>query len=376
MAAHEHAQERTERATPKRREEARKKGQVPRSRELNTLALLLTSALGFLVLGGGIARGLIRLMQQGLQPNRSNIFDVHAPTQLFGQAVLHALWLLAPLLGLLTLAALVAPVALGGWSFSPSALGVKWERLNPVAGLKRMFGSHGLMELFKVLVKSALIGGALVMLLWSKAGELQHLGSEPLESALAHAGGILVWSFLVMTLSFAAVVAVDVPFQLWQHGKQLRMTRQEIRDEMKETDGNPETKSRIRSLQREMAERRMMAEVPKADVVITNPTHFAVALRYDQNKMRAPRLVAKGRDLIAAEIRRVAAAAGVTCVQAPALARAVFHGVELEREIPAPLYTAVAQILAYVYQLKTARREHAAEPDLPELVVPEEWRRD
>ncbi|MDO9372712.1 MAG: flagellar biosynthesis protein FlhB [Gammaproteobacteria bacterium] len=374
MAANDKAQERTEPATPKRLEEARKKGQVPRSRELNTLALLLTSALGFLMLGGGIAQGLSRLMQQGLQLSRANIFDAHAPTLLFKQTVLDALWLLAPLLGLLTLAALIAPVALGGWSFSP--LTMKGERLSPVAGLKRMFGSHGLMELFKALVKSALIGGAMVMLLWSKAGELQNLGAQPLETALAHAGDILVWSFLVMTLSFAAVVAVDVPFQLWQHGKQLRMTRQEIRDEMKETDGNPETKGRIRSMQREVAERRMMAEVPKADVIITNPTHFAVALRYDQNKMRAPRLVAKGRDLIAAEIRRVAAAAGVTCVQAPALARAVYHGVEINREIPAALYTAVAQILAYVYQLKTARSEHAAEPVLPELVLPDEWRRD
>lgn len=374
MAAEDKAQERTEPATPKRLEEARKKGQVPRSRELNTLALLLTSAIGFLMLGGGIAQGLSSLMQQGLQVSRANVFDTHAPTLLLKQTVLDVLWLLAPLLGLLTLAALIAPVVLGGWSFSP--LTMKGERLSPVAGLKRMFGSHGLMELFKVLVKSALIGGAMIMLLWNYADELLHLGAQPLETALAHAGDILVWSFLVMTLSFAAVVAVDVPFQLWQHGKQLRMTRQEVRDEMKETDGNPETKGRVRSMQREMAERRMMAEVPKADVIITNPTHFAVALRYDQNKMRAPRLVAKGRDLIAAEIRRVGAAAGVTCVQAPALARAVYHGVEINREIPAALYTAVAQILAYVYQLKTARSDHAAEPVLPELVLPDEWRRD
>ena len=374
MAAEDKAQERTEPATPKRLEETRKKGQIPRSRELNTLALLLTSALGFMMFGGGIAQGLSSLMQQRLQVSRAHIFDIYAPTLLLKQAVLDVLWLLAPLLGLLTLAALIAPIALGGWSFS--SLGMKGERLSPVAGLKRMFGAQGLMELFKALAKFALIGGALFMLLWSNAGALQNLGMESLEMALAHLGDILVWSFLVMTLSLMVVVAVDVPFQLWEHGKRLRMTLQEVKDEMKETDGNPETKGRVRSLQREMAERRMMAEVPKADVIITNPTHFAVALRYDQNKMRAPRLVAKGRDLIAAEIRRVAEAAGVTCVQAPALARAVYHGVEINREIPAALYTAVAQILAYVYQLKTARREHVAEPDLPELVVPDEWRRD
>lgn len=376
MADQDKAQERTEQATPKRLEEARKKGQVARSRELNTLALLLASAFGFLFLGDSIMRGLSELMQQGLRISRANIFNPHAPTIVLQQMVLDALWILTPLLALLTLIALAAPLALGGWSCSTSAMAFRFSRVSPAAGLKRMFGSHGLMELFKALVKFALIGAALLMLLWNNAGEFQHLSFESPESALAHAGNLLAWSFLLIILPLIAVVAVDVPFQLWQHAKQLRMTRQEVRDEMKETDGNPEVKGRIRTLQREMAERRMMAEVPKADVIITNPTHYAVALRYDQGKMGAPRLVAKGCDLIAAEIRRVAAEAGVACVQAPALARAVYHGVDLNREIPAALYTAVAQILAYVYQLKTARNEHGVEPELPDLSIPEEWRRD
>lgn len=239
-----------------------------------------------------------------------------------------------------------------------------------------MFGSHGAMELLKALAKFALIGAMIIALLWGKSGELMHLGIETPGAALAHAGSMLAWAFLLITLPLAVVVMVDVPFQLWQHAKQLRMTRQEVRDEMKETDGSPEVKARIRKLQRELAERRMMAEVPKADVIITNPAHYSVALRYDQGTMRAPRLVAKGRDLIAAEIRRVAVEANVTCVQAPPLARAVYHGVELNQEVPAALYKAVAQVLAYVYQLRMARQEHGVEPDFPDLAIPEEWRRD
>ncbi|MDP1708245.1 MAG: flagellar biosynthesis protein FlhB [Gammaproteobacteria bacterium] len=376
MAEQDKAQERTEQATPKRLQEARKKGQIPRSRELNTLVLLLTSAVGFFFLGDGIVQGLGGLMQKGLQISRADIFNVHAPAMLFGQATLGALWVLMPLLALLSLAAMIAPVALGGWSFSTSSMKFRFSRVSPAAGLKRMFGSHGAMELFKALVKFALIGTALIMMLWTNAGDLLHLGVETPGAALVQAGSILVWSFLLISLPLIVVVIADVPFQLWQHAKQLRMTRQEVRDELKETDGSPEVKGRIRKLQRDMAERRMMAEVPKADVIITNPTHYSVALRYDQSRMRAPRLVAKGRDLIAAEIRRVAAEAGVTCVQAPSLARAVYHGVELNQEVPAALYKAVAQVLAYVYQLKTARQEHGVEPQLPDFSIPEEWRRD
>lgn len=376
MADQDKAQERTEQATPKRLEEARKKGQVPRSRELNTLAVLLTSAVGFLFLGDGIVKGLGGLMQKGLQVSRADIFNVHAPSMLFGQTAMDALWVLVPLLAMLVMIALVAPIALGGWTLSTSSMQFKFSRVSPAAGLKRMFGSHGAMELLKALVKFALIGTMIIALLWGKSGELMHLGIETPGAALAHAGSMLAWAFLLITLPLAVVVMVDVPFQLWQHAKQLRMTRQEVRDEMKETDGSPEVKGRIRKLQRELAERRMMEEVPKADVIITNPTHYAVALRYDQGRMRAPRLVAKGRDLIAAEIRRVAIEANVTCVQAPPLARAVYHGVELNQEVPAALYKAVAQVLAYVYQLRMARQEHGVDPDFPDLSIPEEWRRD
>lgn len=376
MADQDKAQERTEQATPKRLQDARKKGQIPRSRELNTLALLLASAVGFFFLGDGIMQGLSGLMQKGLQISRADIFNMHAPIILFGQAAMSALWLLTPLILLLVLVSLAAPLALGGWTLSTSSMKFKFSRVSPAAGLKRMFGSHGAMELFKALVKFLLIGIMMLALLWSKADELIHLGIETPEAALVHTGNLLVWAFLLITLPLIVVVLADVPFQIWQHTKQLRMTRQEVRDETKETDGNPEVKGHIRKLQREMAERRMMAEVPKADVIITNPTHYSVALRYDQSRMRAPQLVAKGRDLIAAEIRRVGDEAGVMSVQAPALARAVYYGVELNQEVPAALYKAVAQVLAYVYQLKTARKEHSEEPLLPELVIPDEWRRD
>jgi flagellar biosynthetic protein FlhB len=269
--------------------------------------------------------------------------------------------------------ALLVPASIGGWSFSTKSLAPNLEKLDPIKGLGRIFGWRGLMELAKALAKFLLIAAVAGALIMYMAPQLLQLGDEPLRRALAHAGGILGLSFVVLSAALIVIAAVDVPFQLWQHAKQLRMTRQEVKDEFKETEGRPEVKGRIRQLQREMAQRRMMEEVPKADVVVTNPTHFAVALKYDR-KMNAPKVVAKGVDLVAANIRGIAEQHEITMFEAPPLARALYYSTDLGQEIPAGLYVSVAQVLAYVYQLKTAHGAGETAPAPPaDLPVPDEF---
>ena len=284
---------------------------------------------------------------------------------------------MAPLLLLLLLIALLAPIALGGWTFSPEALTFKPERINPIHGIKRILSLKSLVELIKALAKFALIAFTACFVIWKVRGELLNLGEDDATSAIRHAGSLLAWTFVAVTAPLLLVVAVDVPVQLWDHGKQLRMSRQELKDENKETEGSPEMRSRIRQIQREMARKRMMAEVPRADVVITNPTHYAVALKYDQDRMRAPVVIAKGRDLVAMQIRGVAGIYKIPVISSPALSRAVYYHTPLNREIPAGLYMAVAQILAYVYQIRTQGKNHRGEyRKFEDLPIPDELRRD
>lgn len=375
MADDDNSQERTEQPTPKRLKEAREKGQIARSRELNTMTMMLVSAGALLLLGPHLVAQLSELLSDGLRLERTQIFDDAAMMQVPAEMVGRALELLLPLLLLLVVAAMLAPLALGGWTFSPQSIAPKLERISPLKGIKRVFSSRGLMEMIKALAKFALIASVAVGLLWNLGGDFIGLAQEPLRQGIAHMGELLAWSFLLLSAATILIAAIDVPFQLWYHHKQLRMTRQEVKDELKETEGRPEVKGRIRNLQREIAQRRMMAEVPKADVVITNPTHFAVALRYDQDKMRAPRVVAKGRDLIAQQIRTIALDSGVFILSAPPLARALYHTTELDQEVPSELYLAVAQVLAYVYQLRIVRREGGTEPEAPvDLPVPDQYR--
>ncbi|MEJ2059511.1 MAG: flagellar biosynthesis protein FlhB [Gammaproteobacteria bacterium] len=370
--ARDDSQERTEQATPKRLKEAREKGQIARSRELNTMAITLAAAGTGLMLGPAILGRFADLMQSWLTLDRARALDSGGLYGALTGAIWQALWAVAPLFAAVAVAALAASVALGGLNFSTEALGFKWERLNPLKGLGRVFSANGLMELGKALVKFLLVGGVAVLLLWHEIPTLLGLGAAPLLPALNQMGHLVGWSFLVLSATLVIIAAADVPFQLWQHAKQLRMTRQEIRDEFKETDGQPEVKSRQRALQREMAQRRMMEEVPKADVVVTNPTHYAVALRYDGERMSAPRVVAKGADEVAARIRAVAREHDVTLYSAPPLARAIYFHTRLGEEVPAALYVAVAQLLAYIYQLKSGDAEPGVELDLP---VPDDMTR-
>ncbi len=373
MAENEDGQEKTEEATPKRREEARKKGQVPRSRELTTMAMLLMAALSLTLMGGHMIEQMGGIMRLGLVLEREKVFDHWAVLEILGQAISQGILLALPFFVVMTVTALAAPVALGGWSFSTEAMSFKTDKLNPLKGLKRIFAARGLMELVKALAKFLLIGSIGALLLWHFMPELMGLGREAVASGMAHTGSILSSSFLILSASLILIAAIDVPFQLWDHSKNLKMTRQEVKDEHKNTEGKPEVKSRVRSMQREIAQRRMMSEVPKADVVITNPTHYAVALRYDAENMAAPVVVAKGVELMASQIRSVATANDVPLFEAPPLARALYYSTEIEQEVPTGLYLAVAQILAYVFQLKATAQGGPVPVRPADIEVPEQF---
>jgi flagellar biosynthetic protein FlhB len=286
---------------------------------------------------------------------------------MFAASAMHALLAAAPVLGLTLVAALLAPMAIGGWNLSFGVLAPDFTRLSPIAGFARMFSMRGVVELAKAFIKFALCAVIAVIFLWHKTGEMLGLGAEPTGAAVGHAISLSGQALLAISAGLALIAAIDVPWQIFQHMKQLRMTRQEIREEMKESDGNPEVKGRIRQMQQTLAKRRMMQEVPKADVVVTNPTHFSVALRYDDKRMRAPIVVAKGADAVAARIREIATENKIPILEAPPLARALFRSVDLNREVPANLYVAVAQVLTYVYQLRAAQRAGGVPPTPPTI---------
>ncbi len=363
--------DRTEAPTQKRLDDARKEGRIPRSRELTAAAVMVSA--GTLLLMGGRALGgkLGDLMRAGLSISRDRIFDSGSVTRALGEQSVSALWAIAPVLGITLVVALGAPLALGGWSFSGKAVTPDFSRLSLTSGFERMVSARSWMELGKALAKFAVVGGAGALVLWLNADKLLGLGAEPVEAAVVHAVQMAGQALIALTGAMVFIAAVDVPFQLWQYHKEMRMTREEIRQEHKESEGSPEVKGRIRNLQRELAERRMMDEVPTADVVITNPTHFAVALRYDEKTMRAPRVVAKGADLMAARIREVANEHRVPIFEAPPLARALHRSVEIGDEIPTGLYVAVARVLTYIFQLRAAIATRQPEPTPPHIELPD-----
>ncbi|MGH8227547.1 MAG: flagellar biosynthesis protein FlhB [Steroidobacteraceae bacterium] len=361
------AEDRTEQPTAKRLEEARRHGQVPRSPELTTAAVVLIAAAGLHFAGSHIAGSLHGLMRADLSIPRAQALDVSSLLPALSRSAGGALTAIAPILGLTLVAALLAPLGLGGWNLSLESLAPDVTRLSPLNGLKRVFSLHGAVELGKALAKFLCVALAAVIFLHEESGALLALGAEPLEPAIAHAAVLGADALLAFAGSLVLIAAVDVPWQIWSFRKNQRMTRQEIRDELKESEGPPEVKGRIRRAQQEVARRRMMQEVPAADVVVTNPTHFAVALRYDEQRMRAPIVVAKGAGEVAARIREVAHEAGVPLFEAPPLARALHRAVPIGGEVPAALYVAVAQVLTYVYQLRTSRRTGAEPPQPPRI---------
>lgn len=377
MAESESGADKSEEPTSKRLEEARKKGQIARSRELNTLAVTLAGAIALLMYGAQMGDGLLRIMRSNFALPREVLLDEGSMALYLLAAGKDALVLLQPFLIVLLIASIVGPIALGGWLFSAEALQPKASRMNPWEGLKRMFSTKALIELLKALAKFIIILLVGLAVLSADQDDLLALANEPIDSAILHGAQIVGWSALWLASGLILIAAVDVPFQLWDAKQKLMMTKQEVRDEYKDSEGKPEVKSKIRQLQREMAERRMMQAVPEADVVITNPTHFAVALKYDPAKGSAPVLLAKGGDFLALKIREIAQEHKVTLLESPALARAVYFSTEIDHEIPAGLYLAVAQVLAYVYQLKQFRAGKGKRPGpLPDLPIPPDLRRE
>lgn len=365
--AEQTGQERTERATPKRLEDARRRGRVPRSPDLNAAVVTMAVAACLYALGASLSADFAALMRDALTITRVELRDERELAAAFADLMGHGFRIALPLLVLAFLAALAAPLAIGGWNFSAEALGVKFERLNPVSGIGRMLCARSAVELGKSLAKFAVVGTLAAIVLWSQSEVFLGLAQEDTAPALAHALKLAGQALLAVASGLALIAAVDVPYQLWQHQRDLRMTRQEVRDELKETEGSPETRSRIRALQQEFARRRMMQEVPTASVVVTNPEHYAVALRYVDGRNRAPVVVAKGVDQIAARIREVARENGVPIFEAPPLARTLYRNVDLGTEIPAELYVAVAQVLTYVLQLQRAAERGYQPPVRPEI---------
>jgi flagellar biosynthetic protein FlhB len=364
--------DRTESPTQKRLDEARAQGRVPRSRDLGAAAVVLTGGLGINCLGSLIGGRLLSLMHDGLRFSRGDALDNGRMLMQFEHEAWRGLLAAAPLLGLLLAAAVLAPLAIGGWTFSSQVLTPDFTRLNPLSGLARVFSMRGVIELGKSLARVIVVALVAAALLRNQFHSFTGLSAETTRVAIGHALSLVGNALIALGGALVAIAVIDVPLALWQYHKSLRMSREEIREEHKDTEGSPEIKSRVRRAQQMVARQRMMQEVPKADVVISNPTHYAVALRYDDTRMRAPVVVAKGRDLIALRIREIAAEHKVALIEAPPLARALHAGCELGDEIPARLYAAVAKILVYVYQLRTARRRGAAPPPLPPIELPED----
>jgi flagellar biosynthetic protein FlhB len=354
VAEEQTGQERTEEPTERRLQEARKKGQVPRSKELNTMLSLLLASISLLVFGGHISQNLMQISVEGFSIPRELAFDTAQLPFQFMYMVSHALLALSPFMAIMLVSVFAGPLLMGGWSFSLETISFKLEKLDPIKGLARIFSLKGLVELVKALAKFVLLLGAAILVFFSIDQQLLSLASMTPKAAGLEAVTILVQVLLILSATTILIVALDVPFELWNHSKQLRMTKQEIKDEMKETDGNPQVKQRIRTLQRQLAEGRMMDDVRTADVVITNPTHYAVALQYLDRPGSAPKVVAKGKDLTALRIRSIAADCDIPIFEAPPLARALYRSTEIGYEIPHVLYMAVARVLAYVFQLKSA----------------------
>jgi flagellar biosynthetic protein FlhB len=365
--------ERTEAATSKQLEKAREQGDVPRSREAATCLLLLIGGAGVWMFGGRLVETLNRLMVATFTFERAQAFDpALLADHLSGYAV-DVLIALTPIAGMMILAAVASPLLLGGWLFNGSAILPKFSKMNPINGLSGMFSVNSLVELGKAIAKAILVGTVAWLVIAGQLDAMMGLGGEAIASSPRHLGDMIWHAFLAMVSVLILIAAADVPYQLWKYANKLKMTKEQVKQEHKESEGDPQIKGKIRQLQRAMARRRMMSEVPLADVVVTNPTHYAVALKYTEGSMGAPKVVAKGSDAVALRIREVARENGVAIMEAPPLARALHVHAEIGDEIPEALYTAVAEVLAYVFQLRTFKTAGGAYPERPyDLDVPRE----
>ncbi|CAN8141686.1 flagellar biosynthesis protein FlhB [uncultured Thiomicrorhabdus sp.] len=370
MAENEDGTEKTEEPSEKKLRDAREKGQIPRSRELSTLLMTLSAALFLYLYGPQMMADMQDVLIRGLSFQRDIAFDTQKLFDLIIALIIAAIFMILPFILLMVFVAIISPLLLGGWAFSTKALAPSFSKLNPVKGIKKMFSAQALMELLKAFAKFVLVIAMATAFLYMVFPQVLGLGVEPKNLALMHSAELITQAFIFVSLALLVVAVIDVPFQLWNHNRQLKMTKQEVKEEHKQQEGNPEVKGRIRQVQREMSQRRMMEKVPEADVVITNPTHFAVALRYDPDGMAEPMVVAMGADFMAAQIRTIAQEHNVMVVEAPPLARALYYNAEVDRPIPYDLFRAVAAVLAYVFQLRDSGKAQTV--DFENLPIPEE----
>ena len=366
--------EKTEPASQRRLDQARKDGDVPRSREVGTFTVLMTAGAGLWMMGDSLVARLSNVLQNGLSLDKEQIANPNLLVERIFGDILGVMLACLPLAGAIMLVMLASPMVIGGWNFSAKSFMPNFGKLNPMRGLGNMVSTNALIELLKAIAKTLLVGAVAWFVVVSQKDAVIGLVTEPYGSAVPHLAGILAKAFLTMVGALGAIAILDGPYQIWHYGNKLKMTRQEVIQESKESDGNPQIKGKIRQLQREMARKRMMANVPTADVVVTNPTHFAVALKYGEGQRGAPRVVAKGTDEVAARIRELARENKVALLEAPALARALYKHTDIDDEIPEALYSAVAEVLAYVYQLRAYTKGSTDQyPDRPKkLAVPPE----
>ncbi len=365
-------QEKTEAPTPHRLEKAREEGQIPRSRELTSLLMLLVGISILWTGGEPLARNLAAMLTSGLHFDHSVINDPGLIVRQISSLIKQALTAILPLIVGLVLVALASPMLLGGIMFSAKSIAFNPGKLNPISGVKRLFSSQALAELLKAILKATLVGSVTGWYLMHNWPEMLRLVSESPVSALSNALNLVALCGFLIVLGLVPMVGFDVFWQIYSHIKKLRMTRQDIRDEFKDQEGDPHVKGRIRQQQRAAARRRMMSDVPKADVIVTNPTHYAVALKYDENKMSAPKVLAKGAGLVALRIREIGNEHRIPMLEAPPLARALWRHAEIGQQIPGQLYAAVAEVLAWVWQLKHWRATGGLIPKKPQnLPVPE-----
>ena len=376
MAEAESGGERTEDPTGKKLEDARKKGQIARSKELGTMFVLVGSACGMMIVGSSLVDALSTVMSRLFSITREEAMDVDAIFALVRDAVSTVVSPLLWLFAIIAVAALVGNTLLGGISISWEAIGPKASRMSPMAGFKRMFGVQAYVELLKSVLKFFVVFFVAYALLSGLFPKILGLSLEAVPINFANAVNLLLWMFLALTLSLIIIALIDAPYQVWKHNNELKMTKQEVKDEMKNTEGSPEIKGRIRQTQYEMSQRRMMQDIPDSDVVITNPTHYSIAIKYDHERGGAPFLTAKGIDEMALHIRKIAKEHNVEILQSPALARSLYYTAEVNEEIPEELFGAVAQILAFVYQLNEHKKGRAKRPTpvSKNLPIPEEFR--
>lgn len=377
MAEEDSSQEKTEEPTSRKIEKAREEGQVPRSKELNTSAVLLFGSVGLLLLGPAGVEQIASMARHNFSVERMAVFDTAELFSHLGASLWSATIALTPWFFLVLLAAIFGPIGLGGWLFTAKSLLPKLDRISPLSGFKRMFSMNSLVELFKSWAKIIVVGVVAWLVLNYYFIDAFTLRQKELKPAIDGSVEILMWSIIIICSSTIIIAIIDVPWQIYSHTKKLRMTMQEVKDEFKDSDGKPEVKAKIRQLQQEVAQRQMMSDVPTADVVITNPSHYSVALQYDSSKGNAPLVLAKGKDEVAMKIREIAKENNIPQMQAPPLARALFAHAKIGEEIPEGLFVAVAQVLAYIFQMDIFVKGKGPKPERkPDIPIPRDLRVD